>query len=284
MGTPQREKPWPRDPVTGVIRGAEPFDLGPGSHAILFLHGWSSSPRELRFLAERCAAEGFHCVGPLFKGHGTRMEDLSPTRFSDYLAEAERAFDALAASHERVSVCGLSMGGLIALHLAAGRKVANLVLIAPFLRPTGTTLGLPNRWLIGRVPLWGNIAKSEGGPIDDPAQRDLHIAYHAMPAHTMVSVVVAARRFAARIPEVACPVLIHHAVRDTTSDFAGTRMLMDRLGSKDKTLKAYERGNHVITLDYQKEELEAVTVEWLNERRYVGKFGPGAGGRVQEKT
>ncbi|HLP43214.1 MAG TPA: hypothetical protein VK465_17045, partial [Fibrobacteria bacterium] len=62
----QEEKPFPRDPETLVIRGAEPFDLGDPAapHAVLFLHGWTSSPRELRFLAEKAAARGFRAKGP----------------------------------------------------------------------------------------------------------------------------------------------------------------------------------------------------------------------------
>jgi carboxylesterase len=260
------EKPFARDPVTGVILGAEPFSLGSGSHAVLFLHGWHSTPRELRFLAQRFADAGFHCRGPLLKGHGTRIEHLAATRFPDYLADAESAFDALAATHGRVSICGLSMGGLLGLMLATVRPVANLMLVAPFLSPTGKTAGLPNRWLIGRVPLWGNISKSPGGPIRDPQGREGHIAYHAMPAHAMVSVVVAARRFAPRVREVSCPTHKHHSIHDTTSEFAGTKMLIEKLGSQDKTLVAYNRGNHVITLDFQKEELEETAVEWLKRR------------------
>jgi carboxylesterase len=264
----QRERPWPRDPVTGVILGAEPFAFGSssGSHAILFLHGWSSTPRELRFLAQRCADAGFHCRGPLLKGHATRLKDLVPTRFSDYLEQSLREFDALAAAHKRVSVCGLSMGGLLGLHLATVRPVANLVLVAPFLSPTGKTFGLPNRWLIGRVPLSGNITKREGGPVDEPLSRDTHISYHAMPAQSMVSVVVAARRFAPRVPEVTSPTLILHSIHDTTSDFAGSKLLIEKLGSEDKTLVAYNSGNHVITLDYQKDALERTTLDWLSRR------------------
>jgi esterase/lipase len=159
------------------------------------------------------------------------------------------------------------MGGLLGLHLATNRPVANLVLIAPFLSPTGKTLGLPNRWLIGRVPLRGYITKREGGPIDEPLSRDTHIAYHAMPARTMVSVVVAARRFARRLPEISSPTLILHSIRDTTSDFRGSKLLMEKLGSTDKTLVAYKEGNHVISLDVQKDALEAATLEWLASRK-----------------
>jgi carboxylesterase len=262
----QREKPWQRDAVTGVILGAEPFDMGTGSHAVLFLHGWSSTPRELRFLAAQVAQAGFHCQGPLLRGHGTRLQDLLPTRFADYLAQAEAAYQVLASRHERVSICGLSMGGLLGLNLAATRPVAGLVLVAPFLIPWGKTFGLPNRWLVGRVPLPAIMSKSADGPIRDPLTAPDHIAYHAMATGSMISVVKAGRTFLPRIPQVLCPTLILHSVQDATSDFSGSKKLIEKLGSRDKTLVAYNRGDHLITLDFEREKLEQTVLEWLRRR------------------
>lgn len=265
MGEARPERP--RDPVTGVIRGAEPFAFGDGPDAVLFLHGWTSTPRELRFLAERIAPLGFRCEGPLLKGHGTCMEDLAPTRFSDYLAECESAYSNLASRGGRVYVCGLSMGGLLALNLALKYPVAGLILIAPFLLPSGKTFGLPNRWLIGRVPLPAVLAKGKGGPILDPEGLAGHIAYPAMPSASMVSVVLAARAALAALPRVQSPTLIFHARDDRTSDFRGTRLLIEKLGTEDKTLVAFNRGNHVLTLDFPRSRLEAETLGWLQARR-----------------
>lgn len=270
----QEEKPFARDPATLVIRGAEAFDFPAapppgeaGGHAVLYLHGWTSTPRELRFLAEKTAAAGFRSQGIRFGGHGLTVRALREVGFKDHLAEAEEAFGRLALSHERVSVCGLSMGGLIALNLAARRRVANLLLIAPFVKPAGTTFGLPNHWLAGRVPLSGLVGKDERGPIDDPAGLAGHIAYHAMPAEGMAAVVQAARDFQGLEKDISCPVLILHSVHDRTSDFAGSLSLMGRLGTDDKTLVAFNRSNHVLTLDYDRPRVEAQAVEWLSRRR-----------------
>ncbi len=272
----QEEKPFPRDPDTQVIRGAEAFDFPPaggaagsviaGGHAVLCLHGWTSTPRELRFLAAKLAGAGFRCVGPRLKGHGLTVRALHGVHFRDHLEEAEEAFGRLAMEHERVSVCGLSLGGLLALNLAARRRVANLVLVAPFLKPAGSTFGLPNAWLVGRVPLPRLVGKDVGGPIADPEGAAGHIAYHAMPAEEMESIVQATRDFSGLEKDVTCPALIFHCVHDTTSDFAGSLALMGALGSEDKTLVAYNRGNHILTLDYERNRLEATALEWLSRR------------------
>lgn len=266
----QREVPRSRDPVTQVILGAEPFEFGEGDHAVLFLHGWTSSPRELRFLAEKAAREGFRCRGPLLRGHGTTLRDLEKVSFADHLEECEREFARLAMAHKRVTVCGLSMGGLLALHLAARRKVANLVLLAPFLRPWGKTLGIPNDWLLGRVPLAGNLPKRGSGPINDPGGASGHIAYHAMPSLGLLGLIRGYREFAGLASRVVCPTLILHSTGDRTSDFTGSLELMRSLGSEDRTLTAYTRSNHVLTLDYDRPRVESTAVEWLTKRKLEG--------------
>ena len=74
-------KEVPRDPATGLIRGAEPYDFSPSGsgdpppHAVLFLHGWSSSPRELRFLARRVAKK--MAIVLYGREFWTRMVDFS---------------------------------------------------------------------------------------------------------------------------------------------------------------------------------------------------------------
>ncbi len=261
------EDAFPRDPDTGLILGAEPFEFGHGRHAVLFLHGWSSSPRELRFLAQKVAAAGCFCRGILLPGHGRTVADLADTRFEDYLDAAQQGFDALQAEHAQVSVCGLSLGGLLALYLAARRPVANLVLCAPFLVPAGRTFGLPNRWVLRLLPPSDRlIPKTGGGPMFDPeAVRD-HVAYSSMPLRGILSVFHAARNAWPFLPGVVNPALIFHAPKDHTSAIAGSRRLLRELGSKDKRLIEVERSRHVITLDYDRDRIERETVDWLAKR------------------
>lgn len=264
----QQEKPWPRDPLTHVILGAEPFAFGSGDHAVLFIHGWTSTPREMRFIGEKVGQKGFAAQGILLPGHGRTLRSLQTTSFSDYLRHTEEAFGELMLKHDKVSIVGLSMGGLIGLHLAARRKVHGLVLYAPFIRPSGSTMGISNRRMAGLAKLWTDeIVKDVEGPILDKAQLAEHIAYHAMPAAGLADVVKAAEDMVPLLPRVTCPTLIMHAVGDRTSDFEGSLHLMKHLGSEDRTLIALSRSNHVITLDQERDRVEAATLQWLDTHR-----------------
>jgi carboxylesterase len=264
----QHEKPWPRDPLTHVILGAEPFAFGSGDHAVLFIHGWTSTPRELRFIGEKVGQKGFAAHGTLLPGHGRTLRALQATSFSDYLRHCEEVFGDLMLKHDKVSIVGLSMGGLLGLHLAAQRKVHGLVLYAPFLRPSGSTMGISNRRMAGLAKLWTDeIIKDVEGPILDKTQLADHIAYHAMPAPGLADVVKAAEDIVPLLSRVTCPALLVHAVKDRTSDFEGSLQLMRSLGSEDRTLIALSRSNHVITLDHERDRVEQATLHWLENHR-----------------
>nr|MBA3820853.1 alpha/beta fold hydrolase [Deltaproteobacteria bacterium] len=103
---------------------AEPFELGGalGGEAevgVVLVHGFTGTPYEVRYLGEQLARAGYAVRGPRLPGHGTRVEDLDVTTWSDWVAEVDRAVEALRRRCDRVAVIGQSLGGLLALHHAS---------------------------------------------------------------------------------------------------------------------------------------------------------------------
>src|ERR1700741_5085481 len=93
-------------------------------HAVLMLHGLSSSPLELRFLARYLNAEGFTACAPVLPGYSAGSEEAA---MEAWLDAAVREYDALAARFAHVSICGLSIGAALALTLAHRRPQAQAV-------------------------------------------------------------------------------------------------------------------------------------------------------------
>ncbi len=103
-----------------TIPGAEPLSaIGSRDAGVLVLHGFTGNPGSMRGLAEACAAAGFHVEMPQLAGHGTAMEDMIPTRWADWSADAEAAYQTLAKRVSQVVVMGLSMGGALTLWVGA---------------------------------------------------------------------------------------------------------------------------------------------------------------------
>src|SRR5712671_2202959 len=140
---------------------AAPFSLGEGDDACLLLHGLTGSPAEVRPAGEALARAGFRAIGPLLPGHGTSPGDLETVTRSDMLDAAQQALLSLRGAR-RVYLCGLSMGALLAVRLAAKGfvrqgvpPVSALALLAPAVDMAGAT------WLftqiVGRLPAFPGV-------------------------------------------------------------------------------------------------------------------------------
>jgi pimeloyl-ACP methyl ester carboxylesterase len=107
---------------------------------ILFLHGAFAGPEVwTRFIAPWFASRGHEVSVP-------RMPGANPgARLRDYVRSARAAADGFDVPPV---VIGYSLGGLVAQHLAAQRKVAGLVLVAS---PGPWGLG-PTLWQLSRAP------------------------------------------------------------------------------------------------------------------------------------
>jgi pimeloyl-ACP methyl ester carboxylesterase len=110
---------------------------------ILFLHGAFGGPEVwTRFVAPWFAGRGHAVAVPRLSAPFA----ATPARLRDYVARAAAAADAL---ESPPVVVGHSLGGLVAQHLAARRRVAGLVLVAS---PGPCGLG-PSLWqLSSRAP------------------------------------------------------------------------------------------------------------------------------------
>jgi carboxylesterase len=121
----------PRDLAT--LPAALPAEYRPegADRAVLVLHGYTGSPLDMRYLAERLAGAGFAVFLPRLPGAGTEMDDLSRTNRRDWRRRTYDAWLDLRAEFDDISVVGYSMGGLLALDLAAEMRPGALALLAP---------------------------------------------------------------------------------------------------------------------------------------------------------
>ena len=116
-----------------VLPGAEPYRPQTGQHGVLLCHGFTGSPRPAR-LGEGASRQraGLSVSLPRLPGHGTTWQEMARTRWEDWYAEVNRAYNELRGRADQF-VMGLSMGGCLALRLAEaqGAAISGLVLVNP---------------------------------------------------------------------------------------------------------------------------------------------------------
>lgn len=108
-------------------RLGEPFYFPGNRVGCLLIHGFSGSPSEMRYMGERLARAGWTVLGILLSGHGTTPEQMAKTCWEDWVRDAEAGVRKLRESCDAVIGIGLSMGGLLALHLATLSLIDGIV-------------------------------------------------------------------------------------------------------------------------------------------------------------
>jgi len=89
-------------------------------YGVLILHGFPDNPDSMRPVEEPLKALGIPIRTPLMRGHGAESpEALRGVTWHEWLADAELALTDLLTESEKAIVIGYSMGGALALMLAA---------------------------------------------------------------------------------------------------------------------------------------------------------------------
>jgi carboxylesterase len=239
---------------------SDPFCFPGDRVGCLLLHGFSASPEEMRFLGERLAAAGFSASGVCLTGHGTSIDEFRRASWHDWLASAEQGLAQLADTTDRVVVVGQSMGGLLALHLAAQHadQVAALALLAPALR-------LARPWLERIRPVLpllvrrGVHFKKRGSDIASRAARDERFGYSETPAAALLQLLHLQRATRRLLPQVAQPILAIQSPQDHTVSAQAINIL--KRGVRGQVEELWLRDSfHVVSVDVEKEQVaDAVT-------------------------
>jgi carboxylesterase len=228
-----------------IIPGAEPWSSAGGSHGVLVLHGFTGNPQSMRPLAEAVAAAGFTVDLPLLPGHGTSVEDMLPTRWDDWSAAAESAYQALAARCDKTVVAGLSMGGTLTCWLAEHHPdIAGIAVINPMVDPPAEEY----RELI-RGLLADGAETVDGIGSDIAKEGAVEAAYAGSPLAAALSLLEGVDAVAPRLGEIRCPSLLLSSRVDHVVPMESGDAFEAAAGGPVERVYL-ERSFHVATLDW----------------------------------
>ncbi|MER6674202.1 alpha/beta hydrolase [Streptomyces sp. NPDC000983] len=257
-----------------VLPGAEPYRHEGGEVSVLLCHGFTGSPQSLRPWAEYLAARGLTVSLPLLPGHGTRWEDLRLTGWQDWYAEVDRELAALRERSSHLFVVGLSMGGALALRLAAkhGDAIDGVVVVNPANKVHGAAARA--------LPVVRHLVPSTKGIASDIAKEGSEeVGYDRVPLHAAHSLRNFLRRVDGELPQVTQPLLLLHSLHDHVVPPADSARVLGRVSSTDVTEIVLEQSYHVATLDHDADRIFAESHAFMTRLApSLGKEGTAVGG------
>lgn len=235
----------------------------------LLIHGLGGTPVELRVVARGLHRAGHTVRCPQLAGHCGSEDDLLATSWQDWVASAEHALDAMKAECDTIIIGGLSMGAVMAMHIAARRQgdVAGLALYAPTLWYDGWSIP----WysfllkLLIDTPIGRRFRFVEREPygIKDPRIRTMIV--NAMgrgdsseagllgtpsgSVRQMWGLIKETRRV---MGSIRLPALLVHAREDDVASLTNAFYVQRRLGGMVDTV-VLDDSYHLVTIDHQRD-------------------------------
>jgi carboxylesterase len=247
-----------------IIPSALPRLLeGPRRTAVLLLHGWTGYPGQSYYLGERLNAAGYTVSIPRLPGHGTDGEDLMASGSADWIRKAEEACRELREHRTRIVAAGISMGALLALHLAAHVEIEGLVLAAP-----AVTIKHKSAYL---APLFQRIireipAVSEGESRDED-EKYIREEYWSKRRLKSVADLLRVQRIVRReLKRVSAPMIILETEQDELVTPRAGRLIARSCSSADISMRMFKESRHQMLNGCEREAVADTILAWVAER------------------
>jgi carboxylesterase len=264
-----------------------------GRVGFLLIHGLGGTPIELRTVSRGLSQEGYSVYSMQLAGHCGTPEELRRSTWRDWVASVEEAHDRLKEHCDVVVAGGLSMGAILALHLAQTRPegVQGLLLYAPTLKLDGWAMPWYGRVINyirpTRLPLEIELPEHEPYGIKDERVRAFVVnamqsgdagqaGTFSTPVRSFANFNALVAQVKRRLGVVTQPALIIHPRDDDMASLKNAQYLQTHLGGVVDTL-ILDNSYHIITLDQQRHLVVERTksfVRWLEEKSWTSLSAP----------
>lgn len=246
------------EPTAPLSVAAKPELTGGRRVGVLLSHGFTGSPASIRPWGQYLGARGYGVQVPRLPGHATTWRELNTLTWDDWYGEIARVFDLLCLDHDAVVVGGLSMGGALALRVAADHpdRVTGVVVVnaAVATKRLDVKLLPVLKHVVPSFPGIGNDIKKAGG--------DEH-CYDRTPLKAIHSMMRAWKPLIEDLPKVTAPLLYFRSAEDHVVDDASQPIITSRVSSRDIVERRLPESFHVATLDNDAEQIFEESAEFI---------------------
>jgi len=234
---------------------------------VLVLHGFTSDIHCVDLLVEPLDKIGVPYRFPWLRGHGTHYKDMVGTTDRDWFEDAENALLDLLQDANKAIVVGLSMGGLLALELAARyrEEVVGVVAVAPALK-FQDPLAVLTPVLSKVVKFW----KSPNAYNDQELRKKENRNYPKFATDAFASLYRYASQVQNLLSFVKADILILHSKKDQIIAPKSAQIIYEKVSSKNKELKWFEKSGHEMLLDLERDDVIKATVDFVRAHMHQG--------------
>ncbi len=241
------------------------FWRGDNGKGILLVHGWTSTPYEVRRLGKFLFENGYTVLGIQLTGHGTVPKDLEDVKYQQWIEDVENGYEKLKETCDQVYVAGTSIGANLALILAQQKKdVAGLVLMATphKMRIEKTVLFFAKALLFFGFNYRKKIYPPTFGSRSTITRL---ISYQSYPVKSVLEAFKLVQKARKNLGAITQPCLIMQSTSDHIVSRGSLESIYNDIGSKLKKKIYIKKAYHTFISDIKNEHVFNDILEFLEE-------------------
>lgn len=245
-------------PFPMIMKGAEPYFHRGGPVGVLVLHGFTASPAEPRWLGTHLAGQGMTVYIPRIAGHGTDQRDIARLHWRDWYVSALDGYYVLRQQCEQVFVAGHSMGGLLALLLAAQVPLTGVAVLASPVQFNNRTMASAHllKYVMPYTDQSGDSVLTETIQAEQ-AQRGEpvigRVRYNIWSTAAVAQLYALVNTARDMLPQVTAPLLLVYSEADTVVPLADADIIATGVRSAVIERHTVPNSDHILIQDYERD-------------------------------
>jgi carboxylesterase len=240
------------------------FFEGTNGKGVMLVHGWTSTPYEVRRLGKYLNENGYTVLGIQLSGHGTVPRDLENVSWQDWIQDIKKGYAKLKETCPKVFIAGTSIGASLTMIFAKEKpEISGLVLMATPYKIKFEKL----------VELWGEInilfkrynRKFYPPTFGSRTTITRLISYQTYPIKSALEVFKLVREARKNIDKIKQPCFIIQSTHDHIVEKESLENIYAQIGSEVKRKKYISKAYHTFISDVKNEHVFENICSFINE-------------------
>ncbi|MEG0260859.1 MAG: alpha/beta fold hydrolase [Lysinibacillus sp.] len=231
------------------LSAPQPLTIEGGKKAVLLLHGFTGSTKDVKKLGEFLNKRGYTVHAPIYSGHGVEPEALLETTPEDWWNDVVEGYNFLKnKGYDEIAVAGISLGGVFSLKVAEQFPVTAVVaMCAPITRDD-------SKGLFTRLYQYARLYKHFENKSKDQIISELH-ELRITPKESLDEVTRLTVETREDLQTIKAPTLVLQGSLDDELYQESAPFIMNTVKTDDKEIIWYKDSGHIITLGKEREKV-----------------------------
>lgn len=240
------------------------FFPGNNRKGILLIHGWTTTPYEMRRLGKYLNENGYSVSAPLLRGHGSVPKELEQVKWEEWVSDVERAYYELKLNCDEIYVGGTSIGSCLSIMMAKNHpETKKLLLLAMPYCIKFEKIALLIMKIMAKIK---NYNKKYYPPTFGGINTITRlISYQSYPMTNAIEAANLIKETRKYVPQINQPCFIIQSLSDHIVAKRSAKEISEKIGSKIKKVKYLKRAYHTFISDIKNENIFEEILDFFNK-------------------